>query len=183
MPSDIAIFRFFGSAIKEAMSNDTWKSRLVVFVYRLSTLSKIRGVSIVGRMLGAVFALLNYGILDLLLGVELKPRLHVGWGLVIYHPRMIVINSDSVIGQNCILRHGVTIGNKTKLKSGYITGCPNVGSGVEFGAYAILIGGVEVADGAVIGAGAYVDFDVPANAVVRSRRGELVGARPNFVRT
>jgi serine O-acetyltransferase len=59
------------------------------------------------------------------------------------------------------LRQGVTIGDK-----GDGSGAPVLGSGVDLGAYAQLIGPVTVGDQAVIGAMAVVVKDVPAGATV-----------------
>lgn len=92
-------------------------------------------------------------------GVELPPETEVGPGLRIWHGAGLVVNPNARIGSNCLLRQGVTIGN---LEAG--GECPVIGSDVEIGAYAQILGPVQIGDGAKIGAMSVVLGDVPANA-------------------
>jgi len=68
----------------------------------------------------------------------------------------VVINRDAVIGDNVLIRAHVTIG---KLKPD--GPAPVIGSNVEIGDGAKILGGVRVGDEAVIGANAVVISDVP----------------------
>ncbi len=92
-------------------------------------------------------------------GIELLPATVAGPGLRIHHGGNVVINPDVRIGANCLLRHGVTLGN---LEEGGPS--PVVGDNVEFGAYAQVLGGVHIGDGAKVGAMTLVLTDVPAGA-------------------
>lgn len=92
-------------------------------------------------------------------GVELLPRTPVGPGLRIHHGDNLVVNADAIIGADCVLRQGVTIGH---LQHG--GGAPVIGDRVEFGAYAQVLGNVKVGDDAKIGAMTLVLEDVPAGA-------------------
>jgi putative colanic acid biosynthesis acetyltransferase WcaB len=114
-------------------------------------------------------------ITEFILGIELRPRTSVGPGLSIYHGFSIVVNDHAIIGKDVKLRHNVTIGH---LRPGGPS--PVIGDGVEFGAGAIVLGGVHIGDGAVIGAGAVVTKDVPAGyvavgnpATIRPRRSSV----------
>jgi putative colanic acid biosynthesis acetyltransferase WcaB len=71
------------------------------------------------------------------------------------------VNRGTVLGSDCVLRHGVTIGARRRGEWP-----PRVGDRVVFGAHAIAIGAITIGDGAVIGAGAVVTRDVPAGAVM-----------------
>ena len=75
----------------------------------------------------------------------------------------VVVHAGSVIGDDCTLRHGVTIGNRTP--DGPL---PVIGNNVEIGCGAIILGGITIGDGARIGAGAIVVKDVPPGAVALS---------------
>ena len=68
------------------------------------------------------------------------------------------------IGQNCTLRHGVTIGAKVD-KNG-VSRAPKIQDGVSVGVGAIILGGIEIGEGAVVGAGSVVVKNVPENTIV-----------------
>ena len=51
---------------------------------------------------------------------------------------------------------------------------PIIGSRVEIGAGAVVIGNVRIGDDCFIGANCVVSFDVPSGAIVRPARAELV---------
>jgi len=96
---------------------------------------------------------------EVLTGIELPPDAVIGPRLRIWHGGNIVINPGVVIGADCVLRQGVTIGNVQ------IDGpVPRIGNRVNIGAYAQILGDVTVGDGANIGAMAVVLRDVPAGA-------------------
>ncbi len=90
------------------------------------------------------------------LGVEIPPSTPVGAGLRLQHGVGTVVNPHAVIGQDVMLRQGVTIGNRRS-----DTDCPRIGDGVEIGAGATLIGAITIGARARIGAGAIVLSDVP----------------------
>src|SRR5438477_262488 len=70
-------------------------------------------------------------ILETLTGITLPLEAQIGPGLRIYHFGNIVIHSQVIIGRNCTLRHGVTIGNR--VPDGPV---PVIEDDVDFGAYA-----------------------------------------------
>jgi serine O-acetyltransferase len=98
-------------------------------------------------------------LVEALTGIELPAQTHVGPGLRIWHGGNVVINPRTRIGSQCLLRHGVTIGNLVPLGP-----CPVIGDRVEFGAYAQVLGGITVGDDARIGAMSVVLQDVPPGA-------------------
>lgn len=75
------------------------------------------------------------------------------------HPQNIVIGSGVRIGKNCIIYQDVTFGQNKNLY-------PIIGNNVIVYAGAKVIGGVNVGDGAIIGANALVINDVPQNTIV-----------------
>ena len=85
----------------------------------------------------------------------------IGRGTRIGHRGIgVVINSQTVIGENVLIRAHVTIGEK--ISDG---GSPIIESDVEIGDGAKILGKVRVGRGAVIGANAVVLSDVPAGAL------------------
>ena len=95
-----------------------------------------------------------------LTGIDLPCEARVGRRLRIDHFGGIVVSGDAVIGDDVILRNGVTIG----LKNTNQRGAPVIGNGVDIGAGAKILGPIRVGDGAVIGANAVVVHDIPAGA-------------------
>lgn len=95
-----------------------------------------------------------------LTGIEIHPAAKIGRGLFIDHGSGVVIGETAVIGDNCTLYQGVTLGG-----TGKETGKrhPTLGDGVMVGAGAKLLGAFNVGDGAKIAAGAVVLGDVPPN--------------------
>jgi serine O-acetyltransferase len=67
-----------------------------------------------------------------------------------------------VIGDNVIIRQGVTIGNRLVEAP---EDAPIIGNNCNIGAGAKILGNVVIGDGASIGANAVVIKDVPANAI------------------
>lgn len=96
-------------------------------------------------------------------GISISPLSPVGPGLYIGHFGGIVVNHGAVIGANCNLQQGVTLG---KANRGSKAGAPIIGNNVFIGAGAKIIGRVYVGDGAAIGANAVVTNDVPPGAAV-----------------
>jgi serine O-acetyltransferase len=106
------------------------------------------------RMYWAMFR-----IIETTTGISISLDARIGPGLRIYHFGNIFIHSDAIIGRNCTLRQGVTIGSVDTGGS-----APKIGDEVEFGAYAQAIGNIRIGNGARIGAMSLVMSDVPSGA-------------------
>jgi serine O-acetyltransferase len=102
---------------------------------------------------------LVFRLIETATGISLPLEAQIGPGLRIHHFGNIFINSNAVIGRNCTLRQGVTIGNRVEDGPS-----PVVEDDVEFGAYAQVLGGIRIEKGAKIGAMSVVLCDVPAGA-------------------
>ncbi len=94
-------------------------------------------------------------------GVDILPRAEIGGGCVIAHGLGLVIGGYTVIGEDCTLLQGVTLGEARFDELDY----PRIGDRVTISAGALVLGGVDVGDDATIAAGAVVVADVPAGAV------------------
>ena len=85
-------------------------------------------------------------------------------GLSIAHYGALVVNSNAVVGENCRIHEGVTIGVSGDSYWGYQDGeAPKIGNNVFIATGAKIIGNVRIADGVAIGANAVVvkDIDEP----------------------
>ena len=94
-------------------------------------------------------------------GVEIHPAAQIGKGVFIDHGSGVVIGETAVVGDNCTIYQGVTLGG-----TGKHTGKrhPTLGNNVMVGAGAKVLGPFTVGDNAKIAAGAVVLHEVPANA-------------------
>lgn len=95
-------------------------------------------------------------------GIELPYTVELGHGVVFEHQHGIVIHGHTKIGDGCIIRQGVTIGNKS-LDSPFEA--PIIGNYVNIGAGAKILGKVTIGHHASIGANAVVIHDIPDYAV------------------
>ena len=106
-----------------------------------------------------------------LTGIEIHPCAQIGEKFFIDHGMGVVIGETTVIGDNCHLYQGVTLGGtSTKRAKRH----PTLGNGVVVGAGAKIIGAVNIGDGAKIGAGSVVVTNVPPNATVIGVPGHIV---------
>lgn len=98
---------------------------------------------------------------QILTGIDLPCEVAIGRRFRIEHFGGIIISGDAVIGDDVVLRHGVTIG----LKHRDDPGSPVIGNRVDIGAGAKLLGKIRIGDDVLIGANAVVITDVPANSI------------------
>ena len=96
-----------------------------------------------------------------LTGIELPCEAIVGKRFRIDHFGGIIISGDAVIGDDCVIRNGVTIG----LRHAGQSGSPIIGNRVDIGAGAKLLGPIRIGDDVSIGANAVVITDVPSNSI------------------
>ena len=77
-------------------------------------------------------------------------------GLKIYHYGSIIVNPKSRIGKNCTIHGNCCIGSKGTFPDD----SPVIGNNVDIGQNAQILGGIYIADGVKIGAGAVVTKSV-----------------------
>ncbi|GAU03430.1 serine O-acetyltransferase [Burkholderia stabilis] len=152
----------FDAIADEYRRNRFVKSRCIVLFFRVAHYLACRNIAT--RIAGAPLIALYIVLCDWLMGVEIPVQTRIGKGLTLFHGTGLVINGFCVIGERCVLRHGVTIGN-TLRADGSTSGVPTVGDDVEFGASSIALGDIRIGSGARIGAGAVVIRDVPDGGI------------------
>ncbi len=91
-------------------------------------------------------------------GIELPYTVELGRRVVIEHQGAIVIHGNCTIGDDCIIRQGVTLGNRYLERP---LDAPKLGNCVNVGAGAKIFGDISVGDRANIGANAVVLCNVP----------------------
>lgn len=111
---------------------------------------------------------------QILTGIDLPCETRVGRRLKIEHFGGIIISGDTVIGDDVVLRNGVTIG----LKHTHQAGAPTIGNRVDIGTGAKILGAITIGDDAVIGANAVVLCDVPAGALAVGVPARIILRKP-----
>ncbi|MCA9404376.1 MAG: serine O-acetyltransferase [Candidatus Omnitrophica bacterium] len=96
-------------------------------------------------------------------GIEIHPGARIGRGLFIDHGMGVVIGETAIVGDNCTLFQGVTLGGTGK-ESGKRH--PTLGQNVVVGAGAKVLGNITIGDNSYVGANAVILKPVPANATV-----------------
>lgn len=94
-------------------------------------------------------------------GIEIHPGATIGKGLFIDHGVGVVIGETTIIGDNCTLYQGVTLGGTGKEHG---KRHPTLGNNVMIGAGAKVLGPITIGDNARIAAGAVVLDDIPADS-------------------
>lgn len=96
-------------------------------------------------------------------GIEIHPGAKLGRRLVIDHGVGCVIGETAVIGDDCVIFHGVTLGG---MKFEPVKRHPTVGNHVLIGTGAKILGPITIGDHSKIGANAVVIKDVPPHSVI-----------------
>jgi len=104
-------------------------------------------------------------------GISIPYQTRIGSGFYIGHFGGIVVNEMAVIGKNCNISQGVTIG---QVNRGKRQGCPVIRDNVYVGPGAKIVGNVVVGNHVLVGANCVVTKDVPDNAVVVGVPGRVV---------
>jgi serine acetyltransferase len=92
-------------------------------------------------------------------GIELPYSVKLGCRTVIEHQNGIVVHGNAVLGDDCIIRQGVTIGNRYMDRP---QDAPVIGNRVNIGAGAMILGKVHIGDDVNIGANAVIIEDIPS---------------------
>ena len=95
--------------------------------------------------------------------IEIYGKCNIGPGLYLGHVYCITINSEPVIGKNCNIHKGVTIGQENRGKR---KGAPTIGDSVWIGVNATIVGKISIGDDVLIAPNSYVNCDVPSHSIV-----------------
>lgn len=87
------------------------------------------------------------------------------------HFQNIVLNQNVIVGENCNIAQGVTLGSESR---GRRKGCPIIGDRVMIGINSVVVGNIKIGDDVLIGPCTFVNFDVPPNSLVLGSPGKIV---------
>jgi serine O-acetyltransferase len=135
------------------------QSLWAIWVYRYGQRVDRRKGRIRKKIETRIYLLLSL-IIETITGIGLPKECSIGPGLRIWHFGGIFLHPNVVLGKNCTLRQGVTIGN-----TGSSDAAPILGDDVDIGAYAQIIGPIRIGSRCQIGALTAVVKDLPSDWV------------------
>lgn len=97
-------------------------------------------------------------------GIEIHPGAKLGNNLFIDHGMGIVIGETAIIGDNCTIYHGATLGGTGNEKNKKRH--PTTGNNVMVGSGAKILGNIKIGNNVKIGANAIVTKNIPDNTTV-----------------
>ncbi len=121
-------------------------------------LSKMGGVP---RKISRILELINHLICACSVFVDAE----IGERTIFYHRGIgCVVHPKAVIGKECKIFQGVTVGSKWS-KASCLGEAPHIGNNVMIGAGAVILGDITIGDNSIIGANAVVTHNVPKNSL------------------
>ncbi len=116
---------------------------------------------------------LRFGTLKNKCGIELNQRTQIGYGLRLPHKGNIVIHPLAVIGNNCEIMQGVTIGNNFIKDRDAVA---RIGNEVTLCAGSKIIGHVTIGNNVIVGANAVVTHDCADNTIMGGVPARVIGS-------
>lgn len=127
--------------------------------YRLARASNRSGLLLLGKTLSRVLSIGT--------GSEISIEAEIQGGLLLPHPRGVIVGSGCKIGHNVTIQQHATLGgNMGRTVDGQDK--PTIGDNVAIGAGAVVAGPLLVGAGSVVGANTTVTRDVPPGSSVRA---------------
>jgi len=151
----------YGKTFFNGISNPAF--RFMVLMRLSSHFSKWHPVGLLARMF--------FKWMQVLYGFQIPHIAKISGGLFMGHYGGIVISNKAVIGENCNIAQGVTIG---RINKGPKKGAPVIGNRVWIGPNAVLSGNISVGDNVLIAPLTFVNIDVPANCMVIGNPAKII---------
>ena len=104
-------------------------------------------------------------------GIEIHPACIIGKNLLIDHGVGVVIGETTIIGDNCIIYQGVTLGGTGKEKG---KRHPTIGNNVLIGSGAKVLGNIYIGDNVKIGSNATVLDNIESLNTVVGCKGKVI---------
>ncbi|WP_194767992.1 serine O-acetyltransferase [Tamlana sp. I1] len=134
-----------------------------LLVYRISHAVFISNAPKFLKKLLLLFCVLGQKWIEIITGISIPYTARIGERFYIGHFGGIIINGNAIIGDNCNISQGVTIGVSGVLEN---RGTPIIGDNVYIGANAVIAGNISIGNSAVIGANSLVTKNVEARTTV-----------------
>ena len=134
-----------------------------LFIYRSFNAIYRSRISIIVKKPLLILGVICQKWIEIVAGIYLPYSASIGSSCYIGHFSGIIINSRAIIGDNCNISQGVTIGVSGRVEH---RGVPVIGANVYIGANAVIAGKITIGDNCVIAANSLVNRSVEANTTV-----------------
>lgn len=104
-------------------------------------------------------------------GFQIPVGTRIGRGFYLGHWGCVVVNDQAIMGDNCNIAQGVTIGQTNR---GMKCGVPVIGNQVWIGANAVLVGKIRIGNDVLIAPNSYVNIDVPDHSVALGNPAQII---------
>ena len=169
-----AIFKWLNNEIENIMEKDpAAKSKFEVFFlypslqsviyYKISSFFYKYKIFFIARLVSQFARFMT--------GIEIHPGAKVGKKVFFDHGMGIVVGETAIIGDNCIIFHGVTLGGVTSTKT---KRHPTLENNVIVGAGAKILGNILIGENSRIGANSVILKDIPKNSVAVGVPGKIL---------
>ena len=153
---------FFGFITQDwKINKGNTKGRFVLLLFRTANFCSKKKIY---KYLGIPYLAFYKVFVEWMMTIEIPYNVTIGRNFQLYHGQALVINSETVIGENCVIRHCTTIGNK-QIKGGF-SKSPVIGNYVDIGSNVCIIGEIIINDNVMIGCGTVVTKNISGNCVV-----------------
>lgn len=125
--------------------------------------------NIILYVIGCPIWILYRIVFNWLLGIDIHERTKIGKNFVIWHGMGLVVNPNTIIGNNVTLRNNTTIGN-----AHHGGKSPVICDGVSIGPNSVVIGDITIGENSIIGAGSVVVKNVDSYTVVAGNPAKII---------
>lgn len=151
--SDLKKYRKYSGGKSYARLFLTQQGLWAIFVYRINHQIYVSGFPKILKTPLLLVGLLFQKLIEIIAGISLPHSAKIGREFYIGHFGGIIINSKAIIGNNCNISQGVTIGISGR---GAKRGVPIIGHNVYIGANAVVAGAISIGDNVLIAANSLV---------------------------
>ncbi|MBQ0768926.1 MAG: serine acetyltransferase [Bizionia sp.] len=169
--TDLKKYKYYSQNKSSVVLFLTTQGLWALFVYRFfNAVYRSRYNAIVKKPI-LVLGVMCQKWIEIVTSISLPYSAQIGSSFYIGHFGGIIINSQAIIGDNCNISQGVTIGVSGRTKN---RGVPIIGHKVYIGANAVIAGKINIGDCCVVAANSLVVSSVPANRTVMGVPAEVV---------
>ena len=132
------------------------------FQYRVAHAVHMMSIPILKQLL-QLLCLIWQKIIEMSSGISIPASAQIGHSFYIGHFGGVILNAKTIIGNNCNISQGVTIGISGQGKN---RGVPKIGNNVYIGANAVIAGSIIIEDNVLIAACSLVNTNATSNSVM-----------------
>ncbi len=155
-------------SIRSRLDLLTYPGVIAIFNHRIAHALYTIHMKVLARILSQISRFITQ--------IEIHPGAKIGKNLLIDHGTGVVIGETSIVGNNCTIYQGVTLGGTGKEKG---KRHPTIKDNVMIGAGAKILGNITIGNDVKIGANCVVLDDIPDGTTVVGVPGKIVIKKPH----